>query len=138
MLELLRLGGQWSWLLLLTAIVVAILAIQSAYRLIRAGAGDASRIRHGIQAIFFWGGVAAVLGFLGQFSGLYLGLQGIADATTLSPSRVAAGIAASCSSSILGLGLLFAACLVGLLLLAWHRRRFGPDGLGRAARGSGR
>jgi hypothetical protein len=128
MLELFRQGGQWSWMLLVIGVVVAALVIQNVLRLRRARAEDALPIRQGIHAILFWGAVAAVLGFLGQCSGIYEGLVAIGAAETISPSRVAAGIAASCSSAILGMGVLLVVALACALLSGWWRRAFGRGG----------
>ncbi len=124
MLELFRQGGQWSWLLLVIAAVLAVLILLNVRRLGLARPEDASRIRYGNRAILFWGVIALALGFLGQFSGLYEGLTVLADAPEISTTRVAAGLAASCSTSILGMGVFLVSAVASMALSGWTRSVF--------------
>lgn len=81
--------------------------------------GLAAPRRHAAGArtsLLYWGGVAAVLGVLGQCSGLYNALKVIAGAEAISPARVSQGFAESFSTSLWGFGLLLAALLLAAML----------------------
>lgn len=121
MIQLVRQSGQWGWLLLLLLVVILGLTLQAVIRLRRARRHATARTLHGINAILFWGGVSVALGFLGQFSGLYLALATVSHAEKISPSMVAAGFADSLAAPTLGLALGLLSVLLWLALRASHR-----------------
>ena len=71
--------------------------------------------------LIFWGVVAAVLGLLGQASGLFHALTAIAAAEAIDPRRVSQGFAESFSTSLWGLGLLLAAMIAAALVRILRR-----------------
>ena len=61
--------GMYSWPLFLIALSIGVLTALSVWRLVRNEPGERERTAYGINAILFWGGLAAVVGILGQFQG---------------------------------------------------------------------
>lgn len=108
--------------LIFIAIVIIVLCIVSAVRLMNASRETAPRLVNGIHAILFWGAVSAVLGFLGQHSGLYNALSVIGRAKEISPQMVARGFAESFTTTIFGLTILVISALAWFGLLAWYRK----------------
>ena len=72
--------------------------------------------RGGGDSILFWGFAAAVLGFLGQCSGLYHALTAIAGATEIDPRIVSRGFAESFTSTLWGGALLLVSALAWWIL----------------------
>jgi len=135
-------SGMWGWLLLVLLAVILALAGQGVVRLRRARREEAARTLYGINAIFFWGGVSLLLGFLGQFSGLYLALTSLPPAAKISPSVIAAGFAASLTASTLGLAIFLLSALLWVSMRGWYRtlNRGGnraPDGMRAGMLGPG-
>jgi|GEM_PF-563935 len=103
MLELFGQSGMWGWILLVLFAVIVVLSALNALRLFRASSEDKARIEYRMSAIVFWGVVSLLIGFLGQFSGLYIALNALAQAREISPSLVATGFSHSLTPTILGL-----------------------------------
>jgi hypothetical protein len=86
----------------------------------------ATNRQHGIDAILFWGGVAAVLGFPGQWMGIHRMTRVIRERGIVSPEAVAYGISESLLTPITGMAVLTAAALFWFLLhlglWSLHRR----------------
>jgi biopolymer transport protein ExbB/TolQ len=106
--------GPYGWPLLILAIVNVVLIVRKAVQLFggrgaaafsSADAQDAmgATLESGLNAILFWGAISAVLGFLGQYSGIYKALQAIQGARAISPNVVAQGFAESFSTTLFGL-----------------------------------
>lgn len=116
MLQLYVAGGPYMHLLALLAIVVLVLSVKKAVELSGEGARDRERAVRGVDAILFWGGISAVVGLLGQFSGAYLSLMIIRSAPMVDPYLVAEGIAVSLLSTIFGMAILAVAALAWFAL----------------------
>lgn len=101
--------GPFGWPLLILAIVNVVLIIRKAIQLFGARITPGARIvsgatlESGLNAILFWGAISAVLGFLGQYSGIYNALHAIMAARAISPNVVAMGFAESFSTTLFGL-----------------------------------
>ncbi len=114
--------GVIGWPLLIIAIVNAVLIVRAAVRISRARAGSASRLATAVHPILFWGVMSAVLGFLGQHTGLYKAFTVISRAREISPNLVAAGLAESLTTTIFGLTIFVVSALAWFVLLSWSRR----------------
>jgi biopolymer transport protein ExbB/TolQ len=108
--------GPYGWILLLLSAVILFLTIRRAMDLFRAAKPDPARLERGVNAILFWGCFAAILGLLGQFSGMYRGLSIIAQAELINPKLVFLGLADALSTTITGLTLLLLSALVWFVL----------------------
>ncbi len=69
-----------------------------------------------IDAVLFWGFVAAVLGFLGQWIGIHKLSVVVAELGIISPQAVAYGISESLLTPITGMAVLVYAAFVWFLL----------------------
>jgi biopolymer transport protein ExbB/TolQ len=111
MIRLFVSGGPYMWLLLVLALVVLGLTVKKAIDLFaRSGRSRKTQAR-GLDAILFWGCVSAVLGFLGQFTGIYLSLSIIRSFGVVNPASVAEGIAVSLLTTLFGLMILMFSAL---------------------------
>jgi len=127
--EILQQCGLFRWPLLLLAALNLILVIRAAVRLVsRPPDRPDPRLETGIHAILFWGALAAVMGFLGQYSGIYNASLAIARATEISPYVVAQGFAESFSASLIGLVILVASACAWFLLSSRYRQLAGMGG----------
>ena len=122
MLFFIRQCGVFGWPLLIISIVNVVLVLVSVARLSKARPEDSPQILYGIHAVLFWGALSAVLGFLGQHSGLYKALTVISQAQEISPNLVAQGFAESLTTTIFGLVVLVLSALAWYALYGWHRR----------------
>jgi uncharacterized membrane protein len=125
MLDLYKQCGVFAHPLLIISIVNCVLVIRCITSLSKGAI--APKLPHAINAILFWGGVSAALGFLGQYSGLYNALGAISRATKISPYLVARGLAESFTTVIFGLTILVLSALAWFALSAWHRRVAGDN-----------
>ena len=109
--------GITAWPLLLLAVVIVVLVIQKTIALFFRSADPANPgLTIGLNAILFWGGAAAVLGILGQLTGIYNALQVIIRATEISPRVIAAGLAESFTTTIAGLAILICSAVAWIVL----------------------
>ncbi len=123
MTSFIREMGFYFWPLALIGLAVIGLAVRSMLRLRAAGAEEAAPVEHGVNAVLFWGCVAAVVGVLGQFHGIYQAAKAISRAGAISPQIIWGGLAVSFSSTLAGLAILLVAALAwGSLRGALHRR----------------
>jgi hypothetical protein len=123
MMGFLREMGFYAWPLLLIAVAVILLALRSAIQLRTARPEDAAPIAHTINAVLFWGCVAAVVGVLGQFHGIYQALKAISVAEAVAPPIIWGGLAVSFSSTLAGLSILLIAALLWAALRGSLSRR---------------
>jgi len=121
MLDFFKEMGMWGPLLWILALTNIVLVIRGALRLATMKPEDARHVEYGINAILFWGAVAAVVGFLGQHSGLYIALTVISTAPEISPSMVARGFAESLTTTIFGMTILVASAVAWYILLGRYR-----------------
>jgi biopolymer transport protein ExbB/TolQ len=120
------------WPLLATAAGILWLSARTAMRL---AGGDRSRIAEagrGLQAILFWGAMAAVLGLLGTVVGIITMTQMIQLADTVEPRLVWAGVGVVLITLLFGLLVFLLSAVSWFVLRQWHGRV--ED---RVARGAG-
>ena len=123
MLQIIASCGVMLWPMLVLAIVVLVLIVVNTIRLAQGRAGP--QVRSSINAILFWGVVTTVLGFTGQWMGLYKGALAIfefAPRLGINPRAVGVGFAESLRTSILGVAVLLVAGVSWFALSAWRRR----------------
>ncbi len=122
MLYFIRSMGPFGILEIILLIVIAVLAIKKAVDLFFRARLDAAALESGLHAILFWGVIAAVLGVLGQVSGIYRALNVIASAKEIDPKIVAMGFAESFTTTIFGLALFVVAAVIWFALFARYKR----------------
>jgi hypothetical protein len=103
MLQFLEKAGPVIFPLMLLAVVVLILTLWNGLALLVRGSAGASRRRQSIDAILFWGSVAAVLGFLGQWIGINEMAEAVAQRGIVSPQAVVMGISESLLTTVSGM-----------------------------------
>ena len=123
MMNFFREMGFYFWPLALIAIAVVGLALSAAARLRQAGPEDSATVEHTVNAVLFWGCVAAVVGILGQFHGIYQALKVISMAQAVSPPIIWGGLAVSFSSTLAGLAILLVAALLWAALRSGLHKR---------------
>jgi len=123
MMNFFREMGFYFWPLTLIAVSVVALTVRAATRFQQAGPEDLAPIEHTVNAVLFWGCVAAVVGVLGQFHGIYQALKAMSMASAVSPPIIWGGLAVSFSSTLAGLGILLVAALSWIALRGRLNRR---------------
>ena len=113
--------GVFGWPILILALVNIVLIVRGIHRLGGDRAQPDAMLENGLNAILFWGGIAAVIGLLGQVTALYLSIRIIQRAGIISPAHVAEGLAVSFSTNIWGLTLFIVAALLWFILSSWCR-----------------
>jgi biopolymer transport protein ExbB/TolQ len=114
--------GMFRIPLIVLALLVLGLSIKKFIDLSRAKDSDAARIESGLHAILFWGGISALLGILGQTSGLYNALSVIGRAKQIDPAIVARGFAESFTTTLFGLTVFFFSGIIWFLLFSRYRK----------------
>jgi hypothetical protein len=129
--------GPYGWPLLILAVVNIVLVVRKAIQLF-GGAGAAgaqadaggqfagvrggATLESGLNAILFWGAMSAVLGFLGQYSGIYKALNIIRGARAISPNVVAAGFAESFTTTLFGLTIFVFSAIAWFVLYSRYQQ----------------
>ena len=109
--------GTWALPLFIIAIAILVLSIKKVADLYFRKDLTAAEMAKGLHAIIFWGGITAVVGFLGQLSGMYNAMQVISRATAISPQKTATGFGESLTTTIFGLQVLIVAGIIWFILL---------------------
>ena len=131
MLRFAEQAGPYFLLQVALALVVLILAAVNTVRLARGGRAPSSGLGTSIDAILFWGALIAVLGFFGQWSGLYRGATALGEYGVARPGLIILGIGESLSTSGFGLFVLIGAALLWFFLrVGLHLRQRSSRGLG--------
>lgn len=121
--SLIRFSGPYGYFLGFLFVVVLFLAVRATRAILRGSAATPGAGKEQRSALLFWGGVAAILGLLGQFDGSYRALSQILQASEISPDVVAEGFVISFVPTLFGLGILgFAVAAWGCLHLLARRR----------------
>jgi len=123
--SLVRLSGPFGPALVLLGAVVLLLSFRAAWTAARGSGSSGSALRGQTNAILFWGGASAVLGFLGQCQGSYIALSVILAAPEISPQVVAQGFVISFLPTLFGLGILTFAVVVWASLRFLPRKSYG-------------
>jgi len=123
MLNIIVYSGPYGFVLALLGLIVLFLTLRATLFLLRETHAPAPALRERLNGVLFWGGVAALLGFLGQCQGSFQALSQILQATEISPSVVAQGFSISFVPTLFGMGILaFSLAAWGCLrLLAWGK-----------------
>jgi len=114
--------GPIAWPLMIIAIANLVLVFWRASQLVGDSPKPGPAVEAGINAILFWGVVALLLGYLGQYSGMYRSLTVVARAGVISPGMVALGIAESITTTIFGLMILVVSSIAWFLLRGRYRK----------------
>jgi biopolymer transport protein ExbB/TolQ len=125
MLRFLSEAGPVIFPVILLGVVVAFLTAWNALTLMLRGAENPARRRSSIDAILFWGSVAAVLGFLGQWIGILKITKVIAREGVVSPPMVVLGLSESLLTTVTGMMVLAVAAFLWFILRVglWTRER---------------
>jgi len=117
-------AGPLIWPVILLALVVLILVIRNAVALIGKRAEAASR-RNSIDAILFWGSVAAVIGFLGQWLGVMKLITAIVERGIVNPNLVVLGLSESLLTPVAGMFVLVTSAFLWFFLRVglWSAQR---------------
>jgi hypothetical protein len=115
-LQFLREAGPVVIPLILLAVVLVFLALWNALSLLLRGAEKPERRRSSIDSILFWGSVAAILGFLGQWIGILKLTKFIAQEGVVNPSMVVLGLSEALLTTVTGMMLLCVSTFLWFLL----------------------
>lgn len=102
MLQFMREAGPLIFPVILLVLVIAGLGVVNAVALIRRKSAAPSR-RNSIDAILFWGSVAALIGFLGQWLGIMKIITVIVEHGVVSPNMVVLGLSESLLTPVAGM-----------------------------------
>lgn len=115
MTRLLMEAGPLIWPVILLVFVIFGLVIKNAVALIGKRGESASR-RHSIDAVLFWGSVAAVIGFLGQWLGVMRLITVIVERGVVSPDMVVYGLSESLLTPVAGMFVLVGSAFLWFFL----------------------
>ncbi len=101
--------------IILLTLVIAVLLLLTISLLARRKDWQARR-RQSIDAVLFWGGVAAVLGFLGQWMGINKLTQAVVEQGIVNPQAVVYGISESLLTPVAGMAVLVASAFLWFFL----------------------
>ncbi len=114
--------GKWAIPQIIISAVILVLSIKKVIDLyFRKDLAKEDMVK-GLHAILFWGGITAVIGFLGQVSGMYNAMLAISSASALSPAVIAAGFGQSLTTTIYGLVTLIISGIIWFVLLGRYNR----------------
>lgn len=102
MMQFIREAGPLILPVILLLLVIVILTIRNAVALIGSKSSAASR-RGSIDAILFWGSVAALLGFLGQWLGVMKLITVMYEQGLSNPKMVVLGVSESLQTPVGGM-----------------------------------
>lgn len=95
-------AGPLIWPVILLLLVIVGLVIKNAVALI-GKKGEPANLRHSIDAVLFWGSVAAVIGFLGQWLGVMKIITMLVEHGVVSPNMVVLGLSESLLTPVAGM-----------------------------------
>lgn len=122
MIDFFMSGGMMMWFLLIIAIVIIVLSIRKAVQLYGKEELSKPALETGINAIVFWGAIAAIIGFFSHYWGLYNAMQAIMRANDISPAIVAGGYAMSLITILSGL-IIFICSMIIWFVLRWRLKQ---------------
>ena len=102
--------------IILLTLVIGVLTLWNAICLLLRRKTSNERRRQSIDAVLFWGSVAAVLGFLGQWIGIHRLTRHIHEQGIVSPEAVTYGISESLLTPVSGMAVLVAAAFLWFFL----------------------
>lgn len=105
--------------ILLISVAIIVMVIWRGWQVF-GGATPGPATERGINTILFWGAIAAALGYLGMYAGMYRGMDAIAESTIgVNPRLVLKGASEAISSTIAGLAVLIVSA-VAWFVLRWR------------------
>ncbi len=107
--------GPWIWVLLPLALITLFVIIKGIIDVLKSERDPALLYRE-LQALPFWGSITAMLGFIGQITGLWRAIAAIIVATDISPAIVMMGFKMSFFTTIFGLATLMVALVSWFVL----------------------
>ena len=123
MLTIFKQSGVFALPLLIITIANVVIAVRCAIFIAGSGPAGDNRVTNSLNSILFWGAIGAVLGFLGQYTGIYNALGAIIQAPEISPSVVMMGFRESFSTVLWGLNLLVFSSVVRAILQGWYHKK---------------
>jgi hypothetical protein len=116
MIRFLMEAGPFIWpIILLTGLIGFLVLWNVVFLLIQPRSSTPAR-RKSIDSVLFWGGVAAVLGMLGQWMGIHKMTKVIHQHGVVSPEAVSVGISESLWTPLTGMAVLVGAAVLWSLL----------------------
>ena len=115
-------GGMMMWFLLILAILIIVLSVRKAIQLSGKQELPKSVLETGINAIIFWGALAAIIGFFSHYLGVYYAMQAISRANDISPAIVAYGYSMSLITILSGL-MIFLISFVLWFVFRWRLKQ---------------
>ena len=109
-------AGPFIWPIIFLTPVIGLLFLWNAILLIVRPANSTASRHKSVDSVLFWGGVAAVLGFLGQWMGIHKLTRVIHEQGVVSPPMVAYGISESLLTPLAGMAVLVGAGILWSLL----------------------
>ena len=114
--------GPFSYPMIIITLAILVLAIRKVIDLFFRKDLPAHKLERGLHAILFWGSVNAVLGFLGQITGIYRALGVIINATEIAPKVIAMGFAESFTTTIFGIETGIVAAIIWFILYGRYKK----------------
>ena len=115
--------GPFMWPLLLLMLAVVVTTARRARELGNDAAPGSPSYEQRIGSLLFWGVLAALVGLLGQYSGIYMSITAALSMDSFNPALVAKGAAESIGATIIGFAILIVACVSWFSLRTLNRRR---------------
>jgi len=109
-------GGMMMWILLILTILILILSIKKAIQLYVNQELPKTVLETGINAIIFWGAIAAIFGFFAHYLGVYYAMLAIFQANDISPAIVALGYSMSLITILTGLTIFMFSAVIWFVL----------------------
>jgi len=125
MFDLIHRGGDLMYMLVLFAIIIIGLTIKKTIDLFSKKDLSQTQLESGINAIIFWGSLSLLIGFFSHFTGLYLAMQAIAEASDISPFIVAEGYGMSLISILVGMSIFIISVIVWFFF-RWRIKKLTP------------
>jgi hypothetical protein len=123
MLTFFKQCGLIGYPLLIITIANIVIAIRCAIKIAAGGGERDPGLTNSVNSILFWGALSAVLGLLGQYTGIYNALGAIINATEISPRLVMIGFRESFTTTLWGMNLLVWSSVAWAVLNGWYRRK---------------
>jgi len=116
MIQFFQEGGMMMWCFLILAILILSLSIRKAIQLYGKQDLPKPTLETGINAIIFWGSIAAILGFFSHYLGVYFDMLAISRANDISPAIVAYGYSMSLITILTGLTIFIFSAVIWFVL----------------------
>jgi uncharacterized membrane protein len=104
------------WFLLIIAILILALSVRKVIQLYGKQDLPKAVLESGINAIIFWGAIAAIFGFFAHYLGIYYAMLAIFQANDISPAIVALGYSISLITILTGLTIFMISAIIWFVL----------------------